>query len=70
MMELVEKLCACFFGCSCKGDARSRPQRQPRVEPRPPTRNFCILISLPYHYITTLTQADWGCKIFCVNRAT
>ena len=23
-MELVEKLCPCFFSCSCKGDARSR----------------------------------------------
>ena len=24
MVELVEKLRACFFGCSRKGDARSR----------------------------------------------
>ena len=24
MMELVEKLGICFFGCSCRGDARSR----------------------------------------------
>ena len=23
-MELVEKLGICFFGCSCRGDARSR----------------------------------------------
>ena len=57
-MELVEKLLACFFGCSCKGDARSR-NLNPWFNPDPPTRTS-ILITLPNHYTTPLTQADWG----------
>ena len=56
MMELVEKLLACFFGCSCKGDARSRnhnPCSNPDLQHE-------LFITLPNHYTTTLTQADWG----------
>ena len=55
-MELVEKLLACFFGCSCKGDARSRnhnPCSNPDLQHE-------LFITLPNHYTTTLTQADWG----------